>query len=370
MNLRYLMVGCLTALIPDPASAQFREGFRTGVPEVRGVVKLLDIKANSLVLGVGEGRGAADAEKTFTLAKNVEIAIGAGPGRVGALKEGKLTDLVEGTRVGLSLSKDQKLVESIGLELPVVRAKIKEIDAEKKTLTLTTGGRDGAADERSYAVATDAEIAVDDGRGKRFSIREVKLGELARGAYVMAVLSIDKKQIHAVVAEGPSLSGTIKSVDLKKKALTILVRSPEGEAEQVVSVSNDATILLDDGKGRRLSLKAAKLEDVAEGATVQAKLSMEQHFAMMVRIEGGTVVGILKAIDADKGTVTVLTAKSREDREEKTFTLAKDGRVLVDGAESKLADLKIAENGPFVQLRLTLDRMFVQSLVAQQPRDR
>jgi hypothetical protein len=76
-------------------------------------------------------------------------------------------------------------------------------------------------------------------------------------------------------------------------------------------------------------------------------------------------------VDADKGTITITIPRGRRDEpEEKTMTLAKDARVTLDGAVTKLGDLKPVEGGPYVQLRLTLDQKTVQSVAANRPRGR
>jgi hypothetical protein len=54
--------------------------------------------------------------------------------------------------------------------------------------------------------------------------------------------------------------------------------------------------------------------------------------------------------------------------EEKQLSLAKDVRVVFQGNEAKLTDVKIADNGPFAMLRLSLDQKSVQSLFVSQPR--
>lgn len=73
---------------------------------------------------------------------------------------------------------------------------------------------------------------------------------------------------------------------------------------------------------------------------------------------------MLKAVDAAKGTITVATRQRGAEPEEKTYPVAKGARVIVEGKPGKLDDLKPGENGPFVQLRLSLDQKSVQSIVA------
>jgi RNA polymerase sigma factor (sigma-70 family) len=55
--------------------------------------------------------------------------------------------------------------------------------------------------------------------------------------------------------------------------------------------------------------------------------------------KGAGFVGTLKSIDAEKGTITV-TATKGDTSVDRTFPIAKDAKVSIDGKEGKLADLK------------------------------
>ena len=349
--------------------------------EVWGMVKSMDAGAGTLTISVpvGGGREAravrepAPQDKTFPLAKTVEVAIGGDFGRGGGLfKEGKLADLTAGVRVGLTLSADEKTVESILAEEPTVRGRLTGVDATKNTLTISgaPSRREEAGEEKTYAVAPDAEIAVNDGRGTRFSIKEGKLAELAKGAEVTARLSIDRKQVQSVLAEGPVAYGTIKALDAAGSTLTLVVRPPRGDdagEERALLVSPDAVVMLDDGKGRRLSVKRGKLADVPTGSAAAVRLSVDQTQVMSIRAEGPSLTGLLKGVDAEKGILIIAIPKGRgEEPEQKTFTVAKDARISLDGNETKLADLKVGDPGTALQLRLALDQKTVQVIMARQ----
>jgi transcriptional antiterminator Rof (Rho-off) len=344
-----------------------------GRGEARGTIKAVDAGKATITVAFGGGRDTPPADKTFALAKNVEVCV-ASPRGAGLFNEAKLADLAVGTVVGLSLSADQKVVDSIIAEEPMVRGVLKTVDAKKNTLSLSMqAGRERAAEEQSYVLAADAEILVDDGRGRRHLLREGKIEDLTEGAIVTVRLSLDKKQIRAVLAEGATLSGIIKAVDAEKRSLTLTVRPARGDdagEEKTVALAKEALVLIDDGKGRRLSLKEAKLADVPVGSTVMAKLSVDQRFVMLLKAEGPSVFGLLKSVDADKRTITIAIPKGRDNPEEKTLTLAKDARVTFNGAETKLGDLKATDNGPLIHLRLTLDQQTVQVVTARPPERR
>jgi hypothetical protein len=377
-NKQRLFIVTILIAFASPAFAQ-REG-GGGIPGVRGIVKSLDTKAGMITITSGGGRESAPTEKTYTLAKNVEVCVAAGGGfRAGAFfKEAKLADLTAGANVGLILTADQKTIDSIIVEEPTIRGVVKMVDVQKKTLTIATtsgGGRERAAaeTETTYAVTPDTEIAVDDGRGRRFSIHEGKLEDLAQGAHVTVKLSLDKKSVTSILAEGATISGVVKDVNPAKKTITVTTRPARGDdggEERVLTVAREALVLIDDGKGRRLSIKEAKLADVPVGAMIVAKLSTDQAFVMMMKAEGPTVTGILKSVDVDKGAITIAIPKSRTEFDEMTYILIKGGRVNIDGNDAKLADLKVGDNGPFVQVRLGLDQKTAQSVISRQPGSR
>jgi hypothetical protein len=341
-------------------------------------VKAVDAAGLKITIAVPPGRDAGrDApptETTFALAKDVEVALGSGGfGRgAGFFREGKLNQITPGTMVSLTLTADKKTVDSILAEEPTVHGKLKSVDAGKNTITILVGARGGrereaSEEEQSFSVAKDAEIVMDEGRGRFFAVKEIKLADLAEGALVTLRLSLDKKSAHHILAEGPTLAGTIKELDAGKKTLTLTVRPPRGDdaGETVtVNVPEGTLILLDDGRGRRLSIKAGKLADVPVGAAAMVRLTPDQQFATSVRVQGPTLAGLLKSVDAAKGTITVAIPKGRgEDPEEKSLNLSKNVRTIVDGNEAQLADVKITEDGPAVQLRLSLDQKTVQAIM-------
>jgi hypothetical protein len=51
-----------------------------------------------------------------------------------------------------------------------------------------------------------------------------------------------------------------------------------------------------------------------------------------------------------------------QEPEEKTLPVAQDARIVLDGSEGKLSDLKGADDGPLAMLRLSLDQKVVQGI--------
>ena len=355
-----LLVAALLVGLTPRSSGQFRDPSRG---DVRGVVK--SIKDKQITLSIGEGRDAAATERSWPLSEDVEVAIGTSRG--GIFKKANTADLLPGTHVGLTLSADQKTVEAIVAESPTERGVLQAVDPVKKTITVkqqTFRDRNAIGAEKVYTVAADAEIAMDDGRGRRYSIREAQLADLSVGAEVTLRLGLDKKEAQSIVAEGATETGIVKSIDADKRTLT-LTRSSRGDNadERTLSIAKDATILVDDGRGRRLSLKEVKLADVPVGSLVAARLAADQEMVMLLKAGGPMLTGLLKAVDADKLTITISIPKGRDDAEELTRNVAKDARISAEGGEVKLSSLKPGDD-VFVNLRLSLDQKTVQSIQA------
>ena len=214
----------------------------------------------------------------------------------------------------------------------------------------------------------------EDGRGRRFSVREGKIADLATGALITVRLSLDQKQAVSVQVEGPNIVGVVKSLDPARNALTLSFggagrgRGDDQVLEQTVELAGDSVVLLDDGRGRRLSVKEGKLADLPVGAVVNLRMSVDQRYATLVRAEGPTLPGQIRAVDAAAGTVTIARVSRGENLDSKTLPVAKDARIVIDGVEAKLADIKVSDTGPFATLRLSLDQKTVQSILAGQSR--
>ena len=379
-----LVVVAIVVATAGEASAQV-DGRGAARTEVRGVVKSLDTAAGMITVSVFEGREqTAVRELTYPLAKDIEVVVGGGADRrvASTLKAAKLADLVPGVSVSLALSPDNAVVEAIVAEGPTVSGRLTGVDVTKNTITISaaSASRDRTgqpAEEKVHTLtlAPDTEIAVDDGRGRRFSIREGKTADLATGALITVRMSLDQKQAASLLVEGPSISGVVKSVDPGRNSLTVSFGGGargRGEApqtlEQTVELSGDAVVLLDDGRGRRLSIKEGKLVDLPVGASVNVHLSVDQRYATFVGAEGGTLPGQIRAVDAAAGTITIARVSRGENLDSRTLHVAKDARIVIDGVETKLADIKITDTGPFVTLRLSLDQKTVQSIMAGQSR--
>jgi hypothetical protein len=362
--LRLFVAGFLVAglALPFPVSAQ-----RGPVaPEMRAMVKSVDATASTITVATGGDRGGnPPTEKTLTLAKDIEVALGPG-GRGVALTPGKVADLAAGFIVVLSLTADQKTVTSILAEGPTVRGVLKSADPRAGTLTVTTSPGRGAegGEQKTVTVGKKTEIAIDDGHGRRFSIKEGKLGDLAGGSLVTVWMSLDQKEALAILAEGPMFGGVVKGTE--KKTITVVAggRGQPGD-ERTFETTAESTILIDDGKGRRLSIKEGTLADIPPGAAAMVRLTLDGGAIALIRVEGPVVPGIIKSVNPANGTITFAIPVGRNEvGEEKTLPLTKDARVIIDNAEHRLGDIKIPENGILAAIRLSLDQKSIQGVIS------
>jgi RNA polymerase sigma factor (sigma-70 family) len=172
------------------------------------------------------------------------------------------------------------------------------------------------------------------------------LGHRARAekpaAQRLALLAADKPKPDV----GPTIPAAVQSVDADKHTLTVQVQAEKGKKERVektFGLTKDVAVVLVHGLVKET--KDGTLANLAEGVPVRLQLSPDEKTVLRIEVLGGSLHGSVKAVDADKNTVTVVT-KSKDGPVEKTLELAKGAKVLLDdgvvkgGAkEGKLGDL-------------------------------
>ena len=117
------------------------------------------------------------------------------------------------------------------------------------------------------------------------------------------------------------------------------------------AVAPDAAIMIDGRPG--------KLADVPIQAHVTLNLSDDEKNALSVQVQGPHVPGLVKAVDADKNTITVANKLG-----EKSYDVARNLSVNIDGKPSKLADLSVDVQ---VTLSLSADQKTARAIHAEGP---
>ena len=153
--------------------------------------------------------------------------------------------------------------------------------------------------------------------------------------------------------KSPGHSGTLKAVDTAKG--TIVVSTPVkggGTNDETFTTGGDTKVYLDG--------KEAKLGDLKVGQPVSVKLTQDRSKAIGVSVDGPTLSGEVKEVDAVKHMIVVKvttwpdkTDKTKTVTEDKTVKVGEDVRLLVEGnKKSTLADLK---TGATVMVQISAD---------------
>lgn len=301
---------------------------------VSGVVKAVDAAQNILTVAHKEG------EDTFTVAKGAKIEIDGKPGR--------LAGLPTGANITLSQFVDLKSPRSVQANGQWFwGVLLKAVDAEKNTITLEDDDFNKQRDVsgKTFTVAQDANILIDAKPGK--------LAGIPRGAHLNLGLAADQRTALTLVAEGPYLGGCggsmVKAIDAEKNTITFGDKGAAEVTGKTFTIGKDTYIVIDG--------KPGKLAEIPTGSFVNLTLTVDQQAVRCLGAQGPRLSGIVKAVDADKNTITV---------DDKTFTVAKDGVIVIDG---KPGQLKLAElpMGTSVNLTLRVDQKTVGFIQAKAP---
>jgi RNA polymerase sigma factor (sigma-70 family) len=150
---------------------------------LHGSIKAVDGDKNTLTVITKTKDGPV--EKTVALAKEAKVWLDDGLVKGGA-KEGKLSDLAEGTPVVVHLSGyDRKTAIGVSASGPTVHGTLKGVDASANTITVSV--KETVVEDRTYDLARGARA--DSG----------KVTDISAGAIVSLRLSVfDKKTVVAV----------------------------------------------------------------------------------------------------------------------------------------------------------------------------
>ncbi len=308
-------------------------------------VETVDLVRNTLTFD--DKAPAVVASKTFLVAPNANIVIDG--------KQGKLADLPPGAFLSLGLSADRKSILHFSAQGPNVHdcsgSQVKAVDVERNTVTFDDKARVEVAG-KTFGVAPDAHISIDGKPGK--------LTGLPAGAFVNLTLSVDQKTIRSLDAQGPQVNdcagSQVKAVDVEKGTITFDDKARAEVAGKTFRVAPDAFIVIDG--------KPSKLAGLPGGAFVNLTFAVDRETIRHVNAQGPQISdcsgSMVKAVDAEKGTIT-FDDKARVELAGKTFAVAPDACIMIDGKPGKLAGLPA---GAFVNLNLSVDRQTIRYLSA------
>jgi RNA polymerase sigma factor (sigma-70 family) len=247
-----------------------------------------------------------------------------------------------------------KPVKKPEADAPLLGGIIKAVDLKQKTLTLAIPNKEKKeTTDRTFTFAADFKVLL--ASDKKEAPAAGKLDDLSEGASAHLKLSADQKTVVEAVLQAPSLRGVVKAIDPAKNTLTVLAGDKKQAAEQTLTLAPDVKVQLPADKKEKEAPPEGKLADVKEGSPVVLKLSFDKKTVRSIAVEGKSIQGGVKKVDATNNTITI---EVKEDGQavEKTFTLAADASIFVPegkkGEEAKLADLT---EGAGVSLKLALD---------------
>jgi hypothetical protein len=315
----------------DPAAPSKKPAKAEG-GELQATVKAVDPAGKSITVFVSGKEKKPAEETTLSLSADVKVLLPAAT--KDSPKEGKLSELAEGSRVGLRLAADGKSVAVITLFPPTVAGVIKALDPAGKTITVEVRDKK-PVEEQTYSLGADVTITLAGAR--KDSPVPGKAADLAPGAAVVLTLSANRQQVQAIVVQPPTARGTIKKVEAG--SITIHLQAKDGSpAEQNFPLAKDVQVFLP--ADRKDAPAEGKLADLAPGASVVLTLAADRKSVVSIQAERPQLGGVLRAADAGKNTITLAIAvKKDEPPQEQTFPLAKEAVVTMDGKAVRLDEL-------------------------------
>jgi hypothetical protein len=236
-----------------------------------------------------------------------------------------------------------------------VHAVIVSVESGRNTLTVMPFVKGG--EPRTYALASDAKIYLEEGKKtKGQKPPQAKLTDLSEGVRVVLKLSADKKTVERINARGPLVTGVLKRVDATKKAVTVAAKT----GERTFSLADDVHISMAFGiKGFRY-----KVADLRPGMSVALDLTVDKTKVRSVTAFRPTVQGSVSLLDPGKNIITI-GSKGKGGLVEKTYELGKDLAItLPSGRPGKLSDISA---GMYVLVELSPDGKTAERINPHRP---
>jgi RNA polymerase sigma factor (sigma-70 family) len=339
-----LKPGQLTALPPGALVnlSQFVDPATTCSIQAHGSSVFARVKAVDLATSTITVTGPPE-DRTFKVATETVIRIDGKPAGLTAIPQGASLH-------ALNLCVDQQTAQSINVEGPSFHhVPVKAIDPEKNTITIDDKAPTEVAG-KTLPLTPDAGLLIDGKQGK--------LTGIPPGAFVNVVLTVDMQSVRNLHAEGPVLGGCggsmVNAVDVEKNSFTFDDKAPPDVAGKTITLAKDANILIDGRPG--------KLADLPTGSFVTVCLSVDQSVGRSINAQGpglGDCDGsMVKAVDAAQNIIT-FDDKACAEVAGKTFRIAPDANIVIDGKLDKLAGLP---TGSYVNVVLSADRSMVRNL--------
>ncbi|MCE9566120.1 MAG: sigma-70 family RNA polymerase sigma factor [Planctomycetes bacterium] len=310
-----------------------KDGDKPGKPakpavKAGGRVGAVDAKENTITL-VTKGEGGL-VEKAMKVPAGAKVFIDD--------KEAKLADIPKGSFASFlaGAPKDGKPDE-----ITEVRVTGGNTNGIIKQVGATSLSLESEKNPQTFKLTADTKVTVN---GKDAKIADLKVGDKvavllsADGASALSLASGNQPDGVKPIKTA-RFTGKVTAVDAAAKTISL---AGKGEGNDiVVKLTADAKITVDG--------KAAKFSDIVKGGQASFILvptrDGQPREASEVAVAGITFGGAVKQIDAT--SVTVGTEKA-----DRVVKLVADAKVVVNGKEAKLADLKVGDR---VQVTLASD---------------
>jgi RNA polymerase sigma factor (sigma-70 family) len=250
-----------------------------------------------------------------------------------------------------AVAKDKGAKEETG---PSVLAVVRGVDYHKHTLTAVSGNKKDSK-EKTYELAKDVRVVLNDGLTKDDKGKAGSLTDLAPGATAELQLTPDGKTVSAIIVRPWSLHGGVQSVDAAKRTITVTSKGEKAAVEKTFTLAKEARVLLNDGLTKGGKDQEGKLADLTEGTPVTVRVSaVDPKTVLEVRPQGRSLHGELKGVDAGSNQITV-TIKEDAAVVDKEIALLKDAHITIeDGKNTREAKLSDLATGSRVVVQLSV----------------
>ena len=184
-------------------------------------------------------------------------------------------------------------------------------------------------------------------------------------------LAADDKPLKGKKETGPHVQGVVESVDAAKSTIVVRVSLPQVKQTEQKSfeVAKDVKVILMDTLTKQAPALEGKLTDLSAGVQVTLVQSADKKAVVEIHARGPSISGRVIKFDPASNTLTI-TTKDKSGASERSFSFAKDAKVLLnDGLskgtadqEGKLTDLTESTS---VLVQLSVDQKSALSLRVQ-----
>jgi RNA polymerase sigma factor (sigma-70 family) len=210
---------------------------------------------------------------------------------------------------------------------------VRAIDGKKITLAVAPAKKGDPAEERTFELAKAVKVQIDLGKSsKPDAFRPGAVADVKVAMMVVGVLSADGNQVNDLRLLGITVGGVLKSVDPATNTITVTHKHKGGDDHNTVyPIARDARVAIEQ--------RDAPLKDLTADMLVTLRLSGDQKEAGTVSALWPSIQAVFRAVDVQKGTITLNVPTKGDPDAEVSYPLAQDVAVVVYGREAKLKDL-------------------------------